>query len=269
MSSPTPAAVRSALEGAGLRVVASSGWDDPGRAASGTWSPAYVLMHHTANGGAKGNAPSLAYCERGTYPPVRNCHLLIARDGTVHLVYALKCYHAGEGGPGRWGDGPSVPADAMNGYAYGIEIESAGTSLDVDANGGTNGYTDAQVVAAAAAAGALLALLGRSTGCAINHRTWAPGRKTDTLRDDAWWHDRIEEGDEDMALTDADAAKVARAVWGYENTAHDPRDAYGLIHDTADAVGAGSSGGPTSITPADLEAIAQRTADLLAERLRA
>lgn len=191
MSAPTPDQVGDALDAAGLDLVYEGGWKDPGIAAPGTWTPAYVLLHHTANGGATGDAPSLPWILRNSYYPIRAAHLLVARSGRVHLTYARKCYHAGEGGPGRWGDGPSVSSGAMNGYAYGIEVESKGTSLDTSNSHGTNGYTADQVDATARAAAALLDLLKRSTGCAINHRTWAPTRKTDTLREDAWWHERI------------------------------------------------------------------------------
>lgn len=189
---PSTGSVLAAVRSAGIRYELEAGWDDRALAAGGTWQPAYVVMHHTANGGAKGNAPSLAHICRGTYPPVRNAHFLVARDGLVYLTFALKCYHAGDGGPGRWGDGPSVPLDAMNGYAYGIEIESRGTSTDTAAHGGTDGITSAQYDAASRLAAALLDMLGRSTGCAINHRTWAPERKVDTLDSDRSWHDRID-----------------------------------------------------------------------------
>lgn len=193
MTAPTPAQLRRALNGAGVTLVYEPGWDDPGLAAAGTWAPAYVVMHHTANGGAPGDAPSLPWILRNVYHPIRAAHVLIARSGIVHVTYGHKCYHAGAGGPGSWGDGPAVPRDAMNGYAYGIEIESRGTSLSLDAHGGTDGYTPEQVDAAARVAAALLDELARSTRCALNHRTWAPGRKSDTLRADPWWHAQIRE----------------------------------------------------------------------------
>ncbi len=185
---PSATAVLNAVKSSGVRYSLCSRWDDPSIAASGTWAPSYVILHHTANGGASGNAPSLDYCLRGSYPPVRNCHFLVGRDGLVYVLTAFGCYHAGEGGPGRWGDGPHVNADSMNRYAYGIEIESKGTSTSTS---GGNGYTAAQQEATARLTRALLELLGRNTGCAINHRTWAPNRKTDTLLSDSTWHKQI------------------------------------------------------------------------------
>lgn len=180
---PTAAQVLAAVKRSGVRYELCEGWDDPKHQASGVWAPAYIIQHHTANGGAAGNNPSLAWCVKGTYPPVRNCHFLIGRDGTVFVVYALKCYHAGKGGPGHWGDGPAVQADSMNGRAFGIEVESKGMSTvasDVD------GFTPAQFDSLARLDAALLDLLGaQGEGRVINHRTWAPGRKVDTRYTDA------------------------------------------------------------------------------------
>jgi hypothetical protein len=192
--SPSASAVLSAVKSSGVRYTLQSGWDDPDLNPYGSsWSPAYVIEHHTANGGAGGNAPSLGWVlSPGDLAPVRACHFLIGRDGLVYVVYALGCYHAGDGGPGRWGDGPQVNAGDMNRHAYGIEIESKGTSLSTSDSGGTNGITAAQYEATARLSAALLDLMGRSTACAINHRTWAPGRKSDTLVADGDWHDRIE-----------------------------------------------------------------------------
>jgi hypothetical protein len=185
--------VLNAVKASGVRYSLCDRWDDKSIAASGTWDPSYVIEHHTANGGAGGNAPSLNFCLKGTYPPIRNCHFLVGRDGLVYVLTAYGCYHAGSGGPGKWGDGPQVSADSMNHYAYGIEIESKGTSLSTSDSGGTNGYTAAQQEATARLTAALLDMLGHSTGCAINHRTWAPGRKSDTLMADSDWHAMIDE----------------------------------------------------------------------------
>lgn len=205
-----PQLLLEAVKASGVRYELAPGWDDPGNAASGTWAPRYVILHHTANGGAAGDAPSLAWCVKGTYPPIRNCHLLVARSGLVHVVAGVKAYHAGKGGPGSWGNGPRVPLDSMNGYAYGIEIESKGTSTDPAADGGTNGYTPEQIAATAAVTHQLLAAIGSDDGCAINHRTWAPRRKTDTLLPDATWQQLIREAGQDVT-----PEQIAAAVWGF------------------------------------------------------
>lgn len=190
--SPTPAQVLAAVKASGVAYTLADGWDNPAIAAhQGAWEPSYVILHHTANGGAKGNAPSLNWVINDPYKPIRACHFLVGRDGHVYMVYALACYHAGLGGPGSWGAGPRVDSGDMNRHAYGIEIESKGTSLDPNADNGTNGLTTAQLTATAKLTRALLDMLGKPAENAINHRTWAPGRKSDTLLDDVAWHRRI------------------------------------------------------------------------------
>jgi len=178
---PSANDVLRAVKRSGVKYQLVDGWDNPKIQASGHWEPEYVIQHHTANGGAKGNAPSLNWMVHDPYFPIRACHFMIARDGLVYVVYALKCYHAGAGGPGRWGDGPTVPKDSMNGYAYGIEIESKGMTLDTTKSSGTDGITPAQYASLAYLNAALLDLIGASSvGRIINHRTWAPTRKVDT-----------------------------------------------------------------------------------------
>lgn len=192
MTAPTAAAVRSALERAGLRVQLVPGWDNPSIGKYGTrWAPAGVLLHHTANGGAAGDAPSLPWVVHNSYAPVRACHLLIARSGLVYLVYALGCYHAGAGGPLEL-EGTTIPKDVGNRYLYGIEVESKGTSASVTAGEHeTDGMTPAQVEATARAAAALVALLGRDERSVIRHRDWAPRRKSDVLQPLGFWRDKV------------------------------------------------------------------------------
>lgn len=185
---PSAAQVLAAVKKSGVKYILTSGWDNDAIDAPGVWDPSYVILHHTA-GADNGNMPSLYSVMHSKYDPIRSCHFLVGRDGTVAIVYAFGCYHAGAGGPGHWGDGPEVQQDMMNHYAYGIEIESVGTSLST-ANG--NGYTDLQLKATSRLTAALLDMMGQSTECAINHRTWAPGRKTDTLLEDKTWHSLID-----------------------------------------------------------------------------
>jgi hypothetical protein len=98
---------------------------------------------------------------------------------------------------------------------------------------------------------------------------------------DAWWSSsnylRTHEGDDDM-LDDKDIKKIAEAVWSLKRDTYPDRSTYGLVVDAKRAAEAArdqtrptppSPTDPVAITPADLEAIATRTADLLAERLRA
>lgn len=187
---PTAKQVLEAVKASGVKYVLEDGWDNPavGKYGSG-WKPAGVVLHHTANGGAKGNTPSLRWVLHNEYAPVRACHFLVGRDGTVHVIYALGCYHAGAGGPMSVG-GVSIPRDEGNRYLYGIEIESKGTKAHVVAGpDDVDGFTSAQVAAVTALTAELVSMLGKTETAVIRHRDWAPRRKTDVLQPlDYWRH---------------------------------------------------------------------------------
>lgn len=143
-----------------------------------------IVLHHTAG------RDSLAYCMRGTYPPVRNCHFLVGRDGTVYVLSGTGAYHAGAGGPWRFTKTVVVPRDSGNSRMYGIEIESLGTSAKIDSS--AEGMTPAQVESTALLCAALLDAmrwgpLSYRVGRIIRHRDWAPTRKIDTRQDLTWW----------------------------------------------------------------------------------
>lgn len=268
MSAPTSDRVLAAVQAAGVRYALEPGWDDPAiDAYPRTWDPAYVIVHHTANGGAEGDAPSLRAILHTAYAPIRGAHFLVARSGIVHVCYSLGAYHAGAGGPGSWGGGPLVPADTMNRRAYGIEVESAGMSLDTAAMGGTDGITPAQYEATSRLAAALLDMLGAPATRAINHKTWAPGRKVDTRDTDAAWHARIAAAmgeDEDMI----DYAELAKAVWD-----HKMRDPVTDTEETARTVlqrtRVNAKQAATRTGGTDADAVAVATIDELARRLGA
>jgi N-acetyl-anhydromuramyl-L-alanine amidase AmpD len=180
--SPNPSQVLRAVKASGVRYKLVPGWNNPDYSASGVWDPVGVLEHHTAG------KDSLGWVVNNQYRPIRACHFLIDRDGTVNVVYALKCYHAGLGGPTKVGNAV-VPKNAGNSYLYGIEIESLGTSLD---NSKFNGYTDAQVEATAKLTAALLNMLNVPTSAVLNHKDYAPGRKYDTLLPKEFWRRKVQ-----------------------------------------------------------------------------
>ena len=119
------------------------GWDsagiDPFNGRSDFWG---VLLHHTAG------TNSLNYIvNTNPYAPVRACHFLVDRDGTVNVVSGVGAYHAGKGGPWKFPKGPTIFKDQGNQHLYGIEIESLGTSAKID--GSTKGMTLEQVISTA------------------------------------------------------------------------------------------------------------------------
>src|SRR5262249_58950533 len=104
------------LRSANLPVVEEHGWENRGR--RDLISPAGVICHHTA-GPATGDAPSLNTVIHGRADlagPL--AQLLLARDGTYHVIAAGTANHAGAG---KWQgitDG--------NGRFIGIEAENTG-----------------------------------------------------------------------------------------------------------------------------------------------
>lgn len=165
-----------------------------------------VVLHHTAG------RDSLAFCMRGTFPPVRNCHFLVGRDGTVHVLSATGAYHAGLGGPWRITRFLTVPKDAGNSRLYGIEIESLGLSPRID--GSPQGMTREQVQSTAALCCALLDVmrpgpLAFNVGRVIRHKDWAPTRKIDTRQDLDWWRAVIRVAKSGREAKDRAASKAA------------------------------------------------------------
>lgn len=101
---------------AGLHVVEVDGWKTRGRP-GGMERVQTVVCHHTANGGAPGTHPSLTTVingRTGLAGPLSQ--FMLAKDGTVYVVAAGKCNHAGV-----------VLKDAYsNPNAIGIEAEAKG-----------------------------------------------------------------------------------------------------------------------------------------------
>ena len=165
------------------------GWNsrriDPYNGQSDFWG---VLLHHTAG------TNSLGWIVNGNpYAPVRACHFLINRDGTVEVVSGVGAYHAGKGGPWRFPNGPTIPRDLGNRHLYGIEIESLGSSSKID--GSLEGMSLEQVISTAILSAALLNAMRRgwrslTVSRVIRHRNWT-ARKPDVKQDLDWWHEVI------------------------------------------------------------------------------
>jgi len=165
------------------------GWNsrriDPYNGQSDFWG---VLLHHTAG------TNSLNWIvNTNPYAPVRACHFLINRDGTVEVVSGVGAYHAGAGGPWRFPNGPTIPRDLGNRHLYGIEIESLGSSSKID--GSLEGMSLEQVISTAILSAALLNAMRRgwrslTVSRVIRHRDWT-ARKPDVKQDLDWWHEVI------------------------------------------------------------------------------
>ena len=199
----SPAQLQRQLKRAGLHVSYEAGWSDSANDPFGV-SPSHgVIMHHTANSGARGDHPSLYWMMNNQYAPVRAAHFLVGRSGKVMCVAARGAYHAGAGGPVRV-DGRHIPYNQGNKYLVGIEIESKGTSANTKARvDEVDGYTPEQIESASLLAAALCDLMGVSSKAVITHAAWTNGefdgnpklptygRKNDTLLGVGFWRRRV------------------------------------------------------------------------------
>ena len=155
----------------GTRVVYEKDWNNPRIAGKGSFTPKFVMLHHTA--GTK----SLGILMNTVYRPVRGSHFLVDRDGTVHVLASVKAYHAGIGGPFK-----GVAENAMNAYAWGIEIEDLGKGQTM---------TEAQILSAAGLSRGLLEAMSKDMDCLIQHKEWNPRGKVDTRYTTSFWRGKV------------------------------------------------------------------------------
>jgi len=151
----------------GLPVVETAGWKTrtsrPGEQMTAVKT---ITCHHTANGGAPGDAPSLntvIHGRPGLGGPL--AHLLLARSGTVHVIAAGHCNHAGV----------SLKTAYTNGYAIGIEAEADGVP------GFPGDWPAVQMQAYALLCAVLADHFGLSVADVRGHKETCapPGRKSD------------------------------------------------------------------------------------------
>jgi hypothetical protein len=100
----------------GYPVIEVKGWKNRGRP-GGMLGVRTVTCHHTANGGARGNYPSLRVVRDGRSGlPGPLAQYGLGVDGTIYVIAAGRCNHAGV----------SLKTDYINSYAIGIEAEAVG-----------------------------------------------------------------------------------------------------------------------------------------------
>lgn len=116
-----------APDGSKLTVVETAGWKNRGYNGQGIESVAGVLWHHTATAEssfARSNAPTLNTLINGhSNLPGPLSQLGLGRDGTVYVVAAGLCNHAGAGRVGNI-------VNTGNYHLIGIEMESSGIRDD-------------------------------------------------------------------------------------------------------------------------------------------
>lgn len=156
------------LRAEGLNVVELAGWKQRGR---GDFTAIRgVVCHHTA-GPRAGNEPSLATVRDGR-PGLAGplSQLVLARDGTYHVVAAGKSNHAG---PGKW-----QGVTAGNSQMIGIEAENTGKLNDQP-------WPKKQMEAYIRGVAAILKKIGADSVMACGHKEYAQplGRKPDPTFD--------------------------------------------------------------------------------------
>lgn len=168
-----------------------------------------IVWHHTAGPepeDTSSNFPSLdviRWGRAGLPGPLSNIGM--GYNGTLYVISAGTCYHAGTGG---WN------GLTGNSTALGIEAEDAG---DGD-------WTDAQLDCYPRIGAVLSQYLGEGAIANCGHKEWAPDRKIDPAGIDMGWArsrvqwyldhpDQISKEEADMPLSDDDLRKVYEAVW--------------------------------------------------------
>lgn len=177
-----------AVRKSGLPVVEVPGWRTRGHGEMGGVKT--IVCHHTA-GPSTGNYPSLGTVRDGRpglSGPLAN--LGLGRDGTVYVIAAGLCYHAGE----------VLRSDYGNGYSIGIEAEATGISS----------WPDVQMDAYARLCKALCEHYGVPVARVLGHKeVCAPvGRKTDPNFDMAVFRLAVAGTELEADMTPAQEAKL-------------------------------------------------------------
>ena len=121
-----------------------------------------VMIHHTGN--ARESAESIRRGRLDLPGPLSNLH--IAPDGTVTVVAAGVCWHAGAG------EYPGLPANNGNFHLIGIECAWPMDTSITPATAGREPWPDAQMDAMVGSVAAILSRLGFDSSRVISHKEW-------------------------------------------------------------------------------------------------
>jgi hypothetical protein len=148
----------------GNKLKTLDGWEGRGHGDFGdVWG---VMWHHTGN--ANATAESIRDGRPDLEGPVSNLH--IAPDGTVTIVAAGVCWHAGKG------DYPGLPSDNANNRLIGIEC--AWPTIRQDGSWDEHErWPDAQIISMRDVGAALTNKLGYGAERNIGHKEWAGAKQ--------------------------------------------------------------------------------------------
>ena len=122
-----------------------------------------VMLHHTGN--ARETAESIRRGRPDLPGPLSQLH--IAQDGTVTVVAAGVCWHAG------MGSYPGIPTDLANHHTIGIECAWPRDTSITPATQTRERWPDAQIIAMRDTCAAILTRLGFGSDRLIAHKEWA------------------------------------------------------------------------------------------------
>ena len=122
-----------------------------------------VMVHHTGN--ARADAMSIRNGRPDLEGPLSNLH--IAQDGTVTVVAAGVCWHAGRGSY------PGIPTDGANQVLIGIECAWPRDTSITPATQTRERWPDAQIIAMRDSVAAILTRLGHGSSRVIAHKEYA------------------------------------------------------------------------------------------------
>jgi hypothetical protein len=123
----------------------------------------HVILHHTGN--ARETAESIRRGRPDLPGPLSQLH--IAQDGTVTVVAAGVCWHAG------MGSYPGIPTDLANYHTIGIECAWPRDTSITPATQTRERWPDAQIIAMRDTVAAILTRLGFGSDRVIAHKEWA------------------------------------------------------------------------------------------------
>jgi len=144
-----------------INVVELPDWQNYGHGDFGKiWG---VMVHHTGN--ARADAMSIRNGRPDLMGPLSNLH--IAQDGTVTIVAAGVCWHAGAGSY------PGIPTDGGNQVLIGIECAWPRDTSITAATQTRERWPDAEIIAMRDTVAAILNKLGLNSDRVIGHKEYA------------------------------------------------------------------------------------------------
>jgi hypothetical protein len=184
-----------------LNVVELPDWMSYGH---GDYGPIWgVMVHHTGN--ARADAMSIRNGRPDLRGPLSNLH--IAQDGTVTVVAAGVCWHAG------MGSYPGIPTDGGNQVLIGIECAWPRDTSITPATQTRERWPDAEIIAMRDTVAAILNKLGYGSDRVIAHKEYA-GRA----------QGKWDPGNLDMGWFRREVAKAQRGDFVTAKPMNPPRD---------------------------------------------